>query len=51
MQVEALAWFDHWLKGRDTGILDGRASVTGCPGPQCAPETDFRHVSLASIGP
>jgi uncharacterized protein len=23
MHVEALAWHDHWLKGRDTGILDG----------------------------
>jgi len=23
MHVEALAWFDHWLKGHDTGILDG----------------------------
>ena len=21
--VEALAWYDHWLKRRDTGILDG----------------------------
>ena len=21
--IEALAWFDHWLKGRDTGILEG----------------------------
>jgi putative CocE/NonD family hydrolase len=21
--VEALAWFDHWLKGADTGILEG----------------------------
>jgi putative CocE/NonD family hydrolase len=21
--IEALAWYDHWLKGRDTGILDG----------------------------
>lgn len=21
--LEALAWYDHWLKGRDTGILDG----------------------------
>jgi predicted acyl esterase len=20
---EALAWYDHWLKGRDTGIMDG----------------------------
>ena len=23
MHVEALAWFDHHLKGRDTGITDG----------------------------
>jgi uncharacterized protein len=23
MHVEALAWFDHWLKGLDTGILEG----------------------------
>jgi len=22
LHVEALAWYDHWLKGRDTGILD-----------------------------
>jgi predicted acyl esterase len=23
LHVEALAWFDYWLKGRETGILDG----------------------------
>lgn len=23
MHTEALAWYDHWLKGRDTGILEG----------------------------
>ena len=23
LHIEALAWFDHWLKGLDTGILDG----------------------------
>ena len=23
LHVEALAWYDHWLKGHDTGILDG----------------------------
>lgn len=23
MHTEALAWYDHWLKGRDTGIVDG----------------------------
>lgn len=24
LHVEALAWFDHWLKGRDTGIMEGK---------------------------
>src|ERR1700712_3518979 len=23
LHIEALAWFDHWLKGQDTGILEG----------------------------
>lgn len=23
LHIEALAWFDHWLKGMDTGILEG----------------------------
>ncbi len=23
LHTEALAWFDHWIKDRDTGILDG----------------------------
>jgi predicted acyl esterase len=23
LHVEALAWFDHWLKGQDTGVLEG----------------------------
>ena len=23
LHTEALAWYDHWLKGRDTGIMDG----------------------------
>jgi uncharacterized protein len=25
LQIEALAWYDHWLKGYDTGILEGPA--------------------------
>ncbi len=25
LHIEALAWYDHWLKDRDTGILDGPA--------------------------
>jgi len=24
LHIEALAWFDHWLKAQDTGILDPR---------------------------
>ena len=28
MHVEVLAWSDHWLKGRDTGILDGPPPTT-----------------------
>jgi putative CocE/NonD family hydrolase len=35
LHVEVLAWYDHWLKGRDTGILDGpaiRYQVPGTPG-------------------
>src|SRR5215472_6198832 len=23
LHIEALAWYDHWLNGRDTGILEG----------------------------
>ncbi|HTY27064.1 MAG TPA: CocE/NonD family hydrolase [Mycobacterium sp.] len=32
LHVEALAWFDHWLKGQDTGILDGAAVRYVLPG-------------------
>jgi uncharacterized protein len=32
LHVEALAWFDHWLKGRDTGILEGPAIRYRLPG-------------------
>ncbi|WP_101949678.1 CocE/NonD family hydrolase [Mycobacterium sp. 3519A] len=32
LHVEALAWFDHWLKGRDTGILDGEPVRYALPG-------------------
>ncbi|HTX59460.1 MAG TPA: CocE/NonD family hydrolase [Verrucomicrobiae bacterium] len=34
LHVEALAWFDHWIKRRATGILDGppvRYVVSGAP--------------------
>ena len=32
MHVEALAWYDHWLKGVDTGIMDGPAIRYYLPG-------------------
>jgi len=32
LHVEALAWYDHWLKGRDTGILDGAPIRYWMPG-------------------
>lgn len=35
LHVEVLAWFDQWLKGRSTGIMDGppiRYQVTGADG-------------------
>ena len=40
LHLEALAWFDHWLKGRDTGILEGpafRYVVPGADGWRAAP--------------
>lgn len=32
LHVEARAWFDHWLKGRDTGIVEGPALRYFLPG-------------------
>ena len=32
LHYEALAWYDHWLKGADTGILDGPAIRYWMPG-------------------
>ena len=35
MHYEILAWYDHWLKGRDTGVMDGppiRYQVPGVDG-------------------
>ncbi|MEH3141116.1 MAG: CocE/NonD family hydrolase [Mycobacterium kyogaense] len=32
LHTEALAWYDHWLKGADTGIMDGPAVRYVVPG-------------------
>ena len=34
LHIEALAWFDHWLKGNDTGILDGPPIRYWMPGAE-----------------
>lgn len=34
LHIEALAWYDHWLKGRDTGVLDGPAIRYVLPGAE-----------------
>ena len=40
LHVEALAWFDHWLKGRDTGILEGPRIRYVLPGAEGWHEAD-----------
>jgi predicted acyl esterase len=53
LHVEALAWFDHWLKGQDTGILEGprfRYILPGADGWRAAdtwPLPGVRYQSLA----
>jgi predicted acyl esterase len=34
LHTEALAWFDHWLKGRDTGIDEGDPVRYALPGSE-----------------
>ncbi len=58
LHIEALAWFDHWLKGRDTGILEGpkvRYVVPGADGWRTAaswplPDEQHRELSLRADG-
>jgi predicted acyl esterase len=57
MHVEALAWFDHWLKGHDTGILDGPRIRYWLPGAEqwrtCdawPPTADYHELGLGADG-
>ena len=57
LHVEALAWFDHWLKGRDTGIMDGPAVRNLLPGQDewrtaeaWPPPAEHRVFALAADG-
>ena len=58
LHVEALAWFDHWLKGSDTGILEGpriRYILPGADGFREAdrwpvPDVTYRAYALRADG-
>lgn len=58
LHVEALAWFDHWLKGRDTGILEGprfRYILPGAEGWRAAdtwplPNVEYQPLALRADG-
>jgi len=57
LHVEALAWFDHWLKGHDTGILDGPPVRYVLPGEgrwheaqSWPPESTFTDLALRADG-
>lgn len=57
LHTEALAWYDHWLKGRDTGILDGdrvRYALPGAEGWHSSaswpPPATYREFALRADG-
>jgi uncharacterized protein len=58
LHVECLAWYDHWLKGQDTGILEGpafRYIVPGAEGWRASPgwpvrEAEHRSYALSADG-
>ncbi|MGZ6780959.1 MAG: CocE/NonD family hydrolase, partial [Mycobacterium sp.] len=57
MHLEALAWYDHWLKGGDTGILDGPAVRYYLPGADewrtsqtWPPDGQHRELALCADG-
>ncbi|MDA2891126.1 CocE/NonD family hydrolase [Mycolicibacterium sp. BiH015] len=57
LHTEALAWFDHWLRGADTGIMDGPAVRYVLPGadgwhtaPTWPPAATYRHWALRADG-
>jgi uncharacterized protein len=58
LHYEALAWFDHWLKGRDTGVLEGahfRYVIPQAGGWRTTdqwplPEAEYRAFALRADG-
>lgn len=52
LHVEVLAWYDHWLKGRDTGAMDGppiRYQVPGSDGWRTADDWPPPEATLAAF--
>jgi len=53
LHIEALAWFDHWLKDADTGIMDGPPVRYWLPGAEefrealTWPPPESHHIALA----
>jgi predicted acyl esterase len=57
LHTEALAWYDHWLKGRDTGIVDGDPIRYALPGAgrwhtseSWPPRSTLRELALRADG-
>ena len=57
LHTEALAWYDHWLKGADTGIMDGPAVRYVLPGAEgwhtsesWPPAATYRQLALRADG-
>lgn len=58
LHYEVLAWYDHWLKGRETGVMEGppiRYQVPGVEGWRAAeewppPETRLTPFALCADG-
>ena len=52
LHYEVLAWYDHWLKGQDTGVMDGppiRYQVPGTEGWREAADWPPEEASLSSL--
>jgi uncharacterized protein len=52
LHYEALAWYDHWLKGQDTGIMDGppiRYVVPGADGWRTSEEWPPAEARLTAL--
>lgn len=52
LHVEALAWFDHWLKGQDTGVLEGprfRYVLPGAEGWRTSDSWPLPNISYETL--